>query len=66
MIGLLVYLIILCVVFGILYAIVLRLPLPDPFGWIAQLLLLLVFVLVLVSWLLPLAGIHPFYSGSVR
>ena len=57
MIGILISLLVLVLVFGIAWWIITLLPLPAPFGQIAQVLLLLILLLVLVAWLLPLAGI---------
>jgi hypothetical protein len=41
------------IVFAVVWAILIRLPLPEPFGWIAQVILLLLLLLVLVTWLIP-------------
>lgn len=60
MIDALVQLLILLIVFGIVYYIVTLLPLPAPFKQIATVVVLLIFLLVIVAWLLPLAGVgHP-------
>jgi hypothetical protein len=45
----LVYLIVLCIVFGLLYYVVTLLPLPEPFKTIAIVLVLVVFILVLLG-----------------
>lgn len=54
MIDFLVYLVILCIVFGLIYYIVLLLPLPEPFKKIATIAVLLVFVLVILGGFLGL------------
>jgi hypothetical protein len=63
MIGVLIGLLILFIVAGVIWYIITLLPLPHPFGLIAQLVLLLIIVLIALSYLLPLAGIglrgHP-------
>ena len=55
MISLLITLLVFILVAGILWYIITLLPLPHPFGLIAQLVLLIIFVLVLLSYLLPYA-----------
>jgi len=57
MISTLIALLALLLIFAIAFAILRRMPLPDPFNWIAEILLLLILLLVLISWLLPLAGL---------
>jgi len=60
MIGLLIDLIILLIVAGIIYYIITLIPLPEPFKRIVMILALLILLLVVVGWLLPIAGIgHP-------
>lgn len=49
MIELLIWVLILCVVFGLVYYIVTLLPLPDPFRTIAVIVMLLIFLLVILS-----------------
>lgn len=44
-----IYLIVLCIVFGLLYYVVTLLPLPEPFKTIAIVLVLIVFILVLLG-----------------
>lgn len=56
MIGLLLNLVIIVVVFGVIYYIVGLLPLPEPFGRIAQIVLGLVLLLVLLDLLLGWGG----------
>jgi hypothetical protein len=48
-IELMIYLIVLCIVFGLLYYVVTLLPLPEPFKTIAIVLVLIVFILVLLG-----------------
>jgi hypothetical protein len=52
MIDTLVYLLILCVIFGVIYYVLTLLPLPAPFGLIVQVILALVMVLFLLDILL--------------
>jgi hypothetical protein len=60
MINVLVHLLIVVLVCGLLYwagtAIIGLLPLPDPFGRIAQVILIVIIALILIYALLPLAG----------
>ena len=56
MISLLIYLLVLCLVFGVVYYIITLIPLPAPFRQIALIVLALIFLLVLLSWLLPFIG----------
>lgn len=49
MIDFLLYLVILCIVFGLLYYIVILLPLPEPFKKIATILVLVIFLLVIIA-----------------
>jgi hypothetical protein len=65
MISILISLLILVLVFGVAFYILTLLPLPPPFGLVAQLILGLIFLLVVLGWLLPLAGVYPWY-GPVR
>ena len=51
MIGFLIYLLVLCIVFGALYYVITLLPLPAPFPNIALVLLILIFVLLLLATL---------------
>jgi hypothetical protein len=52
MIDFLIYIIVLCIVFGLVYYIVGLLPLPDPFKKIAVIAVLLIFLLVILGALL--------------
>jgi len=58
-ISLLISILVIVIVFGIIWLILTRIPLPDPFGWIAQLVLLVIFLLVLLAYLLPFAHLTP-------
>jgi hypothetical protein len=49
MIEFLIWVVVMCVVFGLLYYIVTLLPLPDPFKQIAIIAVLLIFILVLLG-----------------
>jgi hypothetical protein len=64
-ISLLIYLMILCLVFGVVYYIITLIPLPAPFRQIALLVLALIFLLVLLSWLLPFVGEPPLWGRPV-
>lgn len=52
MIDLLVWIVILCLVFGLIYYIVTLIPLPDPFKTVAVIAVLVIFLIVLLSALL--------------
>lgn len=54
MIEVLLYILILCIVFGLVYYIVTLLPLPDPFRRIAVIIVLIVFLIILLYALLGL------------
>ena len=58
LIQLLVTLLIVLLVFGVLLYVVRLLPLEEPFGRIAQAVLLVLLVLVLIAYLLPFAGVR--------
>lgn len=49
MIDFLIWVVVMCVVFGLLYYIVTLLPLPEPFGKIAVVAVLVIFILVLLG-----------------
>ena len=49
MISMLVTVIVLCIVFGLLYYLVNLLPLPDPFGMILRVCVILICILVVLS-----------------
>jgi hypothetical protein len=49
MIDFLIYLVVLCIVFGLVYYIVTLLPIPQPFKNVAVIAVLLVFLLVLLA-----------------
>ena len=49
MISMLVTVIVLCIVFGLLYYLVNLLPLPDPFGTILRVCVILICILVVLS-----------------
>ena len=52
MIDALVYILILCLIFGVIYYVLQMLPLPPPFALIVQVILALVLVLLLLDILL--------------
>jgi hypothetical protein len=49
MIDFLIYLVVLCIVFGLVYYIVTLLPIPQPFKNVAVIAVLLIFLLVLLA-----------------
>ena len=61
MISILVTLLIIALIFGVAWWIIGLIPLPPPFKMIAQVVLALIFLIVLIELLLPLAGggLHP-------
>jgi hypothetical protein len=61
--GILVYIVIICIICGLLYWVVTQLPLPPPFGRIAQVSILVIGVLLVVIALLSLVGVGPGLSG---
>ena len=52
MIDVLVYLLVLCLIFGVIYYVLTLLPLPPPFALVVQVILALVMVLFLLDVLL--------------
>lgn len=59
MISLLITVLMVCLIFGVVWYLVRLLPLPEPFGMVAQVVILLIFVLVLIGFLMPLTGANP-------
>ena len=59
MIELLISLLVIVIVAGIIWYAISLLPLPPPFGTIAQLILVVVLLLVLLAYLLPLLRLPP-------
>ena len=49
--SLLVTLLIACIIFGLVYYIIRLLPIPAPFNWIAQLILLVIALIYLLQFL---------------
>ena len=49
-------LLILCLIFGVIWWVLTLIPLPAPFGRVAQVVLAVIFLIVLIYMLLPLAG----------
>lgn len=49
MINLLIYVVVLCIVLGLVYYIVTLLPLPEPFKNVAVIAILLIFILLLLG-----------------
>jgi hypothetical protein len=63
MISVLIYIVVICIICGLLYWVVLQLPLPDPFGRIASVCILVIGVLLVVIALLGLIGVGPGLQG---
>ena len=60
MISLLLTLLILIIIFGGIFAILNYMPLPHPFQQIAYIILMVLFVVILIAYLLPIAGVYRF------
>ena len=56
MLGLLVSILVACIVFSLIWWIVTVLPLPPPFAQIARVIVVVIFCLILIYMLLPLAA----------
>jgi len=56
MIGLLIYLLVLCLVAGVVWYILNLLPIPQPFKQIILVVFLLILLLVILDMFLPLTG----------
>lgn len=56
MIDLLIYIVVLCVVFGLVLWILREIPLPAPFGRIAYVVAVVVFAIILIYVLLGMVG----------
>jgi hypothetical protein len=63
MISLLIWLLVLCLVLGLIIWIIQMIPLPQPFGTIAIAIVAVIFILILVSFLL---GEVPLPRGGLR
>jgi hypothetical protein len=59
MIDLLLYVVILCLVFGLIWWILTQVPLPSPFARIAQVVLVVIFVICIIYILMGLVGSSP-------
>jgi hypothetical protein len=60
MLSILVTLLIVCLIFGVVYWIISLIPLPAPFGRVAQVIVAVIFLIYLLYMLLPYAGFaHP-------
>lgn len=57
MISLLITLLVILLVFGVFWYIISLLPLPPPFAMIGQIVLAVLLLLVLLNFLLPVAGL---------
>lgn len=56
MLGILVTILVMCIIFGLIYWIFQQIPLPAPFGRIAQVVIVVIFCIWLIYLLLPLAS----------
>jgi hypothetical protein len=63
MISLLVWLLVLCLILGLIIWVIQMIPLPQPFGTIAIAIVAVIFILILVSFLL---GEVPLPRGGLR
>jgi len=59
MISVLIYIIITCVLLGLLYWVTTMIPLPPPFAQIVQVCIVVIGVLIVVVLLLSLVGVGP-------
>jgi hypothetical protein len=57
-ISILITLLVLCLIFGLVWWIITLIPLPAPFGRVAQVIVAVIFLIIVIYMLLPLAG-HP-------
>lgn len=55
MISLLITILILALIFGVVWWVLTLIPLPPPFLTVAQVVIALIFLLLIISYLLPLA-----------
>lgn len=65
MVSLLISFLMVLVIFGVIYYIITLIPLPAPFATIAQIVMLVIFLLVLIGYLMPMAGVN-FGSGYIH
>ena len=56
MISVLVTILVMCLIFGVVWWIITLIPLPAPFGRVAQVVIAVIFLIMLIYLLLPLAG----------
>jgi hypothetical protein len=63
MLSVLIYIVVICIICGLLYWVVLQLPLPAPFGNIASVCILVIGVLLVVVALLGLVNVGPGLQG---
>jgi hypothetical protein len=61
MISLLVSLLIICLVAGLVLWIISLIPLPPPWGRVAQAIVALIILIVLINWMIPMVP-HPLWS----
>jgi hypothetical protein len=59
MISVLITILVLCLVFGLVWWIVTLIPLPAPFAQVARVCVAVIFLIIVLVELLPLANIHP-------
>jgi len=58
MISVLITILVLCLVFGLVWWIVTLIPLPAPFAQVARVCVAVIFLIIVLVELLPLANIH--------
>jgi hypothetical protein len=56
MIGFLLALIVLCLILGVAWWVISMIPLPAPLNWVVRVIFGIVVLIILLVWLLPLAG----------
>ena len=64
MISILISLLVMCLIFGVIWWILTLIPLPGPFLQIARVIVAVIFLIILIYMLLPMAG--GFEHGPIR
>ena len=59
MISVLVTILVLCLIAGLIWWILTLIPLPPPFAQVARMIVAVIFLIIVIYELLPLAGLHP-------
>jgi len=61
MISVLVTILVLCLIAGLIWWILTLIPLPPPFAQVARMIVAVIFLIIVIYELLPLAGVHPLH-----